>query len=85
MSRLRSSRYLSEAPMVVRMVLAVQKHLQITNMITLDNFDFKNFLKKSIPGNVRAQVLQVPVGGSHGDQDGPGCPETPSDYQYDHK
>ena len=70
--------------MVLRMVLAVQKHLQITNVITLDNFDFKNFLKKSIPGDVRAQVLQVPVGGSHGDQDGPGCPETPSDYQYDH-
>ena len=80
MSRLRSSRYLLEAPMVIRMVLAVQKHLQITNMITLDNFDFKNFFKKSIPGDVRAQVLQVPVGGSHGGQDGPGCPETPSDY-----
>ena len=46
MSGLRSYRYLLEAPMVVRMVLAVQKHLQITNMITLDNFDFKNFLKK---------------------------------------
>ena len=121
--------------MVVRMVLAVQKHLQITNMITLDNFDLKNFLKKSILGNVRAQVLQVPVGGSHGgsgwswlsgkhlqitniiilenfgfknclknsisgdvraqvlqvpvggshgDQDGPGCPETPSNDQYYH-
>ena len=66
--------------MVVGMVLAVQKHLQITNIITPDNFDFKNILKKSIPGDVRAQVLQVPVGGSHGDQDGPGCPETPSDY-----
>ena len=49
MSGLRSSRYLSEAPMVVRMVLAVQKHLQITNMITRDNFDFKNFLKKINP------------------------------------
>ena len=70
--------------MVLRMVLAVQKHLQITNVITLHNFDFKNFLKKSIPGDVQAQVLQVPVGGSHGDQDGPGCPETPSNYQYDH-
>ena len=84
MSGLRSSRYLSEAPMVVRMVLAVQKHLQITNMITLDNFDFKNFLNTSIPGNVGAQVLQIPVGGSHGDQDGPSCPETPLDYQCDH-
>ena len=78
MSGLRSSRYLLEAPMVIRMVLAVQKHLQITNVITLDNFDFKNFLKKSIPGDVRAQVLQVAVGGFHGDQDGPGCPGTPS-------
>ena len=70
--------------MVIRMVLAVQKHLQITNMITLDNFDFKNFFKKSIPGDVQAQVLQVPVGGSHGDQDGPGCLETPSNDQCDH-
>ena len=60
--------------MVLRMVLAVQKHLQITNMIILDNFGFKNCLKNSIPGDVQAQVLQVPVGGSHGDQDGPGCP-----------
>ena len=66
--------------MVIRMVLAVQKHLQITNIIILDNFGFKSFLKKSIPGDVWAQVLQVPVGGSHGGQDGPGCPETPSDY-----
>ena len=66
--------------MVIRMVLAVQKHLQITNVITVDNFDFKNFLKKSIPGDVCAQVLQEPVGGSNGDQDGPGCPETPSNY-----
>ena len=80
MSGLRSSRYLLEAPMVIRMVLAVQKHLQITNMIILDNFGFKNCLKNSMPGDVWAQVLQVPVGGSHGGQDGPGCPETPSDY-----
>ena len=53
MSGLRSSRYLLEAPRVIRMVLAVRKHFQITNVITLDNFDFKNFLKKSIPGDVR--------------------------------
>ena len=84
MSRLRSSRYLLEAPMVIRMVLAVRKHLQITNMIILDNFGFKKYLKKSIPGDVRAQVLQEPVGGSHGGQDSPGCPETPSNYQCDH-
>ena len=80
MSGLRSSRYLLEAPMVIRMVLAVRKHLQITNVITLHNFDLKNFLKKLIPGDVWAEVLQVPIGGSHSDQDGPGCPETPSDY-----
>ena len=54
MSRLRSSRYLLEAPMVIRMVLAVQKHLQITNIILLDNFGFKNCLKKSIPWDVQA-------------------------------
>ena len=52
MSGLRSSRYLLEAPMVIRMVLAVQKHLQITNVITLDSFDLKNFLKISMPGDV---------------------------------
>ena len=84
MSGLRSSRNLLEAPMVIRMVLAVWKHLQITNMIILDNFGFKNCLKKSIPGDVRAQVLQVPAGGSHCDQDGPVCLETPSNYQCDH-
>ena len=68
MSGLRSSRYLLEAPMVIRMVLAVRKHLQITNMIILDNFDFKNCLEKSISGDVWAQVLQEPVCASHGDQ-----------------
>ena len=78
MSRLRSSRYLLEAPMAIRMVLAVRKHLQITNLIILDNFSFKNCLKKSIPGDVWAQVLQEPVGGSHVDQDGPGGQELPS-------
>ena len=84
MSGLRSSRYLFEAPLVIRMVLAVLKHLQIINMIVLDNLSFKNCLKKSIPGDVQAQVLEEPVGGSHGDQDGPGCLETLSNYQYDH-
>ena len=84
MSGLWSSRYLLEALMVIRMVMAIQKHLQITNIIILDNFGFKNCLKKSIHGDVQVQVLQEPVGGSHGDQDGPGCPETPSNYQYDH-
>ena len=68
MSGLRSSRNLLEALMVIRMVLAVWKHLQMTNVIILDNFDFKDCLKKSISGDVRAQVLQVPVGASHADQ-----------------
>ena len=84
MSGLRSSRNLLEAPMVIRMVLAVRKHLQITNVIMPNNIDFKSCLKKSIPVDVRAQVLQVPVGGSHGDQDGPCCPETPANEYYDH-
>ena len=84
MSGLRSSRYLLEAPLVIRMALAVRKYLQMTNMIILDNFGFKNCLKNSMLGDVRAQVLQVPVGGSHGDQDGPGCLETPSNDQCDH-
>ena len=54
------------------------------NFSSLKSFCFKNYLKKPIPGDVWAQVLQEPVGGSHGDQDGPGCPETPSDDQYNH-
>ena len=83
MPGLRSFRNLLEAPMVIRRVLAVQTHLQITNMIILDHFGLNNCLRKSIPEDVRAQVLQEPVGGSHGDQDGPGYPETPSYYQYD--
>ena len=53
-------------------------------MIKLDNFGFKKCLKKSIPGDVQAQVLQEPVWGSYGDQDGPGCLETTSNYQYDY-
>ena len=47
---------------MTQMVLAI-------NMIVLDNLSFKNCLKKSIPGDVQAQVLEEPVGGSHGDQD----------------
>ena len=54
-----SYRNLLEAPMVIRMVLAVQKHLQITNIIILDNYGIKNYLKKLIPGDVQAQVLQT--------------------------
>ena len=54
--------------MVIRMVLAVWNHLQITNMIILYNFGFNNCLKKSIPGGVHAQVFQEPIGASHADQ-----------------
>ena len=46
----------------------VRKHLQFTIMIILDNFGVKNCLKKSVPGDVRAQVLQESVGASHADQ-----------------
>ena len=61
-----------------QMVLDVQKNLKPTQLIIPDNFCSNNFSKKSIPGDVRAQVLQEPVGDSHGDQDGLGCPKTPS-------
>ena len=40
---------------------------KITIMIMLDNFGFQSFLKKSISGDVRAQVLQEPVGATHAD------------------
>ena len=58
---LRSSRNMLEAPMVIRMVLAVWKHLQMNNRIIFDHFGLINCLKKLIPGDVRAQVLQEPV------------------------
>ena len=67
--------------MVIWMVLAVWKHLQINNLIILDNFGFKNCFKKLIPEDVWAQVFQEPVEGSNGDQDFSGCLETPSIYQ----
>ena len=50
------------------MVLGVQKNLKPTQLIILDNFSWNNFPKKLIPGDVRAQVLQEPVGASHADQ-----------------
>ena len=49
MSGLRSSRNLLVAPMVIRMVLDVRKHLQMTNIIIFDIFCFKNCLKKTNP------------------------------------
>ena len=78
MSWLRSSRNLLVAPTVIRMVLDVSKHLKTTHLIIPNSFCFKNCLKKSIPRDVQAYVLQESVGGSHVDQDGPCCPETPS-------
>ena len=68
MSWLRSSRNLLAAPMVIRMVLDVWKHLKTTHLINQNSFCFINCLKKSIPGDDRAQVLQEPVGASLGDQ-----------------
>ena len=50
------------------MVLAVRKKLKSTHLNISNNFCFNNFAQKSIPGDVRAQVLQEPVGGSHGGQ-----------------
>ena len=50
------------------MVLDVPKHLKPTQFYMLNNLCFNNFSKKSIPGDVRAQVLQEPVGASHADQ-----------------
>ena len=53
---------------LAQMVLDVGINLKPTQLIILDNFSFNNFSKKSIPGDVRAQVLQEPVGASHADQ-----------------
>ena len=50
------------------MVLAVRKKLKSTHLNIPNSFYFNNFAQKSIPGVVRAQVLQEPVGASHGDQ-----------------
>ena len=51
-----------------QMVLAVRKNLKPTQFYMLNNLSFNNFSKKSSPGDVRAQVLQEPVGASHVDQ-----------------
>ena len=51
-----------------QMVLDVRKNLKPTQFYMLNNLCFNNFFKKSIPGDVRAQVLQEPVGGSHAGQ-----------------
>ena len=66
------------------MVMAVQKHLQITNMIMLDNFYHYNFPSKSIPGEVLALGQLLGVYDAGYGPDGPGCLEKPSNDQHDH-
>merc|ERR1712175_2729 len=51
-----------------QMVLDVRKNLKPTQFYMMNSLCFNNFSKKSIPGDVRAQVLQEPAGASHADQ-----------------
>ena len=60
--------WLSVALDLAQMVLYVRKNLKPTQFYMLNNLCFNNFPKKLIPGDVRAQVLQEPVGASHADQ-----------------
>ena len=60
--------WLSLALDLAQMVLDVGKNLKSTQWIILDNFCFNTCLKKSLPGDARAQVLQEPVGASRADQ-----------------
>ena len=53
---------------LTQMVLDVQKNFKPTQFYMPNIFCFNIFPKKLIPGDVRAQVLQEPVGGSHADQ-----------------
>ena len=53
---------------LAQMVLDVGKNLKPIQFYMLTNLCFNNFPEKSIPGDVRAQVLQEPVGASHADQ-----------------
>ena len=53
---------------LTQMVLAVRKTLKTTHLNIPNSFCFNNFAQKSIPGDVRVQVLQEPVGASHADQ-----------------
>ena len=53
---------------LAQMVLEVRKNPKPTQVYMLNKLCFKHFPKKLIPGDVRAQVLQEPVGGSHADQ-----------------
>ena len=60
--------WLSMALDLAQMVLEVRKNPKPTQFYMLNNFWFNNCLKISIHGDVRAQVLQEPVGASHADQ-----------------
>ena len=60
--------WLSMALGLAQMVLDVRKNLKSTQFYILNNLWLNNFSKKTIPGDVRAQVLQEPVGASHADQ-----------------
>ena len=61
---------------LTQMVLAVRKMLKSTHLIIPNGFCFNNFAQKSIPGDVRAQVLQEPVGASHADQGRKSCAQS---------
>ena len=65
--------WLSMALGLAQMVLDVRKKLKPTQVYILNNLYFNNFPKKLIPGGVRAQVLQEPVGASHADQGRKSC------------
>ena len=68
MSLLSAYSWLSMALDLAQVVLEVRKNLKPTKFYMLNNICFNNFPKKLIPGDVRAQVLQEPVGASHADQ-----------------
>ena len=65
--------WLSMALDLAQMVLEVRKNPKPTQFYMLNNFWFNNCFRISIPGDVRAQVLQEPVGGSHADQGWKSC------------
>ena len=50
---------------LAQMVLDVRKKFKPTQFYMLNKLCFNNFPKKLIPGDVRAQVLQEPVGASY--------------------
>ena len=69
---------------LAQMVLAVRKHLQMTNNIMLEKFYHYNFPRKSNLGEVLALGLHLDVLGAGLGPDGPGCLETSSNDQDIH-